>query len=45
MGVLRIPFWYAFLHPLGAAIATWIFLKAAWQGDKVTWKARSYTAG
>ncbi|MFA6165633.1 MAG: glycosyltransferase family A protein [Gemmatimonadaceae bacterium] len=45
MWVLRIPLWYAFLHPLGAVIATWIFLKAAWQGDRVSWKDRSYTAG
>lgn len=45
MRVVRIPFWYALLHPLGAAVATWIFLKAAWQGDRVTWKARSYRAG
>ena len=45
MGVLRIPMWYALLHPLGAAIAAWIFLKAAWQGDRVSWKDRSYTAG
>ncbi len=43
--VLRIPLVYAFLHPLGAVIATWIFFKAAWRGDQVTWKARSYTAG
>jgi len=45
MGVLRIPFWYAFLHPLGATIATWIFLKAAYRGDRVRWKDRSYRAG
>ncbi len=45
MRAVRIPFWYAFLHPLGAAVATWIFLKAAYRGDRVTWKERSYTAG
>ena len=44
MAVLRIPVWYALLHPLGAMIATWIFLKAAWKGDRVSWKERTYHA-
>jgi chlorobactene glucosyltransferase len=42
--ILRIPVWYALLHPLGALIASWIFLRASWRGDRVTWKARDYTA-
>jgi chlorobactene glucosyltransferase len=45
MWILRIPLGYALLQPLGALVATWIFLNAAWKGDQVTWKDRSYTAG
>lgn len=43
--ILRIPWGYALLHPLGALIATWIFARASWRGDRVTWKAREYSAG
>lgn len=43
--MLSIPLWYALLHPLGAAVATVIFARAAWRGDSVTWKAREYRAG
>ncbi len=43
--VLRIPLWYALLHPLGAAVTAWIFAKAAWKGDRVRWKEREYRAG
>lgn len=42
--ILQQPLWYAFLHPLGAAVATWIFTRAAWNGDRVRWKAREYTS-
>jgi len=45
MWTLRIPLWYALLHPLGALIVMWIYAKAAWRGDRVTWKERTYTAG
>ena len=43
--IMEIPVGYAFLHPLGAMVATWIFIRAAWRGDQVTWKDREYTAG
>ena len=45
MWILRVPLGYALLHPLGGAVATWIFVKAAWKGDRVQWKSREYTAG
>jgi chlorobactene glucosyltransferase len=45
MWALRIPLWYALLHPLGALIVMWIYAKAAWKGDRVTWKERTYRAG
>ncbi|MBM3908936.1 MAG: glycosyltransferase [Gemmatimonadetes bacterium] len=44
MWILRIPLWYALLHPLGALVATWIFTRAAWRGDQVRWKEREYRA-
>jgi len=43
--LIGIPLWYGFLHPLGACIASYIYAKAAWRGDRVTWKSREYTAG
>ncbi len=43
--ILRMPLSYALLHPLGAAVAMWIFARGSWRGDKVTWKAREYIAG
>jgi chlorobactene glucosyltransferase len=42
--LMELPLAYAFLHPLGALVASYIYLKAAWMGDRVTWKSRSYTA-
>jgi hypothetical protein len=44
MWILRVPLWYALLYPLGAAVATWISVKAAWRGHRVTWKERDYRA-
>ncbi len=40
----EIPLGYALLHPLGAMMASYIYAKAAWNGDRVKWKSRSYTA-
>lgn len=42
--LIGIPLWYGFLHPLGACVASYIYAKAAWRGDQVTWKSRTYTA-
>ncbi len=42
--LMELPLAYAFLHPLGALVASYIYLKAAWLGDRVTWKSRTYTA-
>ena len=44
MWILRVPLWYALLHPLGAVVMMWIYARASWRGDQVTWKARTYTA-
>lgn len=44
MRLMEIPLGYAFLHPLGALVASYIYLKAAWKGDTVTWKSRTYVA-
>ncbi len=44
MRLMEIPLGYAFLHPLGALVTSYIYLKAAWRGDRVTWKARTYFA-
>lgn len=44
MRLMEIPLWYAFLHPLGAVVTSWIYLKAAWKGDRVAWKGRTYEA-
>ncbi|MEM7416048.1 MAG: glycosyltransferase [Gemmatimonadota bacterium] len=33
---------YAPLHPLGAAVGAWIFMRAWWRGDTVEWKGRRY---
>lgn len=43
--LLSIPLAYAFLHPLGALVTSYIYLKGAWKGDQVIWKSREYTAG
>lgn len=43
--VLRIPRGYALLHPVGALIATWIFMRASWNGGRVRWKDREYADG
>lgn len=34
---------YAFLHPLGAGVAAFIFLRAWRRGRRVEWKGRQYT--
>lgn len=33
---------YAPLHPLGAAVGSWIFLRSWWRGSSVEWKGRRY---
>jgi chlorobactene glucosyltransferase len=38
----RLPVWYAFLFPLGAAVALYIALSAVIRGSSVEWKGRSY---
>jgi chlorobactene glucosyltransferase len=42
---LQIPLWYGFIHPLGSAVATYIYALAAWRGERVVWKEREYVAG
>ncbi len=42
--LIGMPLGYAFLHPLGAMIASYIYGKAAWRGERVRWKEREYTA-
>ena len=42
--VTRVPPWYAPLHPLGWGVLGWIYLRAAWSGDRVRWKARDYVS-
>lgn len=44
MRLLEIPLGYAFLHPLGALMASYIYFRAAWKGDRVSWKGRTYVA-
>lgn len=41
---LRLPLWYAAMHPLGAAVMLWIGVVAAIRGDHVSWAGRTYTA-
>ena len=42
---VREPPIYALLHPLGAAIQGWIFLRAMWRGPRrIEWKGRTYTS-
>lgn len=36
------PAWYGLLYPLGAAVTTYIFLRAWTRGRNVEWKGRSY---
>ena len=42
--LMGVPMWYAFLHPLGAVMTSYIYLIAAIRGDRVTWKDRVYSA-
>lgn len=43
---LRIPVGYAFLWPLGAAVALGITLRSSWRGrETVEWRGRRYTVG
>ena len=37
------PVW-ALTYPLGAVVFGWILGEAAWRGDKVQWKGRSYVS-
>lgn len=41
---LRLPVWYAVVHPLGVAVMLWIGLVAALRGDHVSWAGRTYVA-
>lgn len=36
--------WYALLHPLASTAIFGIFARAAWKGDRVEWKGRSYVS-
>ena len=36
------PFWYGALYPLGAAVGSFIFLRAWVRGRTVEWKGRRY---
>ena len=40
----RAPVWYAVLHPLAACVLMAIFARAAWRGDRVEWRGRSYVS-
>jgi chlorobactene glucosyltransferase len=40
----RAPLWYAALNPLAACVLLAMFVRAAWRGDKVEWKGRSYVS-
>lgn len=43
---MEIPVGYALLHPIGAAIATWIALRSIVRGNRrVEWKGRVYGGG
>ena len=42
--LMDVPFWYAFLHPLGAMVSSYIYFLAAIRGDRVRWKDRVYSA-
>ena len=33
---------YALLHPLAGSVMAVLFARAAWRGDRVTWKGRTY---
>ena len=33
---------YALLHPLAGCVMAVLFARAAWRGDRVTWKGRTY---
>ncbi len=35
---------YAFLFPLGSGALFYIFARAVWRGQRVTWKGRAYTS-
>lgn len=37
-----VPAWYALLYPLAAAMMAWLLTLAAWRGDRVEWKGRTY---
>jgi len=39
---LRLPVFYAFLHPFGALAAAAIVVRSALRGSRVTWKGRTY---
>ena len=38
------PWWFSLLHPLGAAVVLYIFLRAIARGRRVGWKGREYVA-
>jgi chlorobactene glucosyltransferase len=42
--IMRVPLWYAGLHPLASVAMFGILARAAWLGDHVVWKGRSYTS-
>jgi chlorobactene glucosyltransferase len=40
----RAPLSYALLNPLAASVLVGLFASAAWRGDRVEWKGRSYVS-
>jgi hypothetical protein len=40
--IARLPVLYAFLYPVGAAVALYIALSAVSRGSRVEWKGREY---
>ena len=41
---LRAPLWLALLNPLAACVLVGLFTSAAWRGDRVEWRGRSYVS-
>jgi chlorobactene glucosyltransferase len=42
--MVRAPFWYAVLYPMGAAFVAFIMIRSALRGGKIEWRGRTYQA-